>query len=393
MTVYSYSALDLGAPIMNRLPVLAVITVLILGLILVVMMGPLNHRLNEHHNTRPRPGAKDSETVSKAILFWSKYYSKVNWQVDAGTMKCGPYTCDLTYDKKEYSRASAVMFHHRSMQDWLNKLPPSRLPEQRWVLYYRESTWWNPKGRVLNRANNLMNWTMGFRSDDDITIPTAIITKGQFGEGYDPNRNYLYGKTGDVVGLMSWACRRQPPGYATRANYIDSLQKHGLKLDVYGKCGEDCGAFSNCSIVLRKYKFVLAFENSLCDDYITEKPYRNALMLGVVPIVMSGANLSDPYILPPGSFIDGLQFTSVSALSKFLKRVGSDPKLYNKYFEWRKDWNFKLTSVGEGQEKFSRDYFCPLCRKLHEDHRPKVIRHLQKWFEQEKCKEYPKMSA
>ena len=73
----------------------------------------------------------------------------------------------------------------------LAELPPSGLPIQRWVLYCRVSTWWGPKRRVLNRVNSLMNWTMhGFRSDDDITTPSAIIYS-QFWEGYDPNRNYL----------------------------------------------------------------------------------------------------------------------------------------------------------------------------------------------------------
>ena len=385
--------------------VLLTFDLLILGAILVLMSRPLDQRLYQRgyrpiYRSASNPdktiGASDSRMTvgaTKTILFWTQFYNNANWLVDAGTMKCGPYLCDLTYDRKNHTGANALMFHHRTIGDWLNRLPPSRLPEQRWVLYNRESTWWGPKGRVLNRANNLINWTMGFRRDDDIIIPTAIITKGQFEDGFDPKRNYLDGKDGDIAGLFGTAaCRVQPAGYASRKYYIDDLKKHGLKFDIHGKCGKKCGAFSSCSIILKKYKFLLALENSICDDYISEKPYRNALMLGVVPIIMSGANLSDPYILPPGSFIDGLQFTSVSALSKFLKRVGSDPKLYNKYFEWRKDWNIKLTSPNEGQEKFSRDYFCPLCQKLHRDQRSKVLRNVEKWFLQEKCKEYPQMN-
>ena len=144
---------------------------------------------------------------------------------------------------------------------------------------------------------------------------------------------------------------------------------------------------------LKNYKFVLAFENSLCDEYISEKPYRNGLMLGVVPVIMSGANLSDPNVLPSGSYIDAGQFSSVSVLVEFLKKVGSDPKLYNKYFEWRKDWDIELISEGEGQEEFHMDYFCPLCTKLHEDSAPKIYGNVREWYEQEKCKEYPKMNA
>ena len=345
----------------------------------------------------------DSPTTTKnpkvaIILFWTLFYDMKNWQVDAGPVTCGPYTCYLTYDKKQYHNASAVMIHHRSKDGWGGwaKMFPHknlpRIPGQRWVLYNRESTWWGPGGSVLNGANNWINWTMGFRSDDDITIPSATLSRGRFEDGFDPNGNYLDGKTGDIAALMSMVCRTKPVGHATRRKYLETLQKHGLKFDMYGKCGKDCGAFSSCSAILQKYKFFLAFENSLCDEYISEKPYRNGFMLGVVPVIMSAANLSDPYILPPGSFIDASQFTSVSALSNFLKSVGSDPKRYNKYFEWRNYWNIKLNSINEGQEKFSRDYFCPLCRRLHEDQRPKFISNVQEWYEQEKCKEFPQMN-
>ena len=90
-------------------------------------------------------------------------------------------------------------------------------------------------------------------------------------------------------------------------------------------------------------------------------------------MVMSGANLSDPYVLPPGSFIDAGKFSSVSTLVAFLHIVGTDPKLYNKYFEWRREWDIQLISENEGQEDFCKDYFCPLCTKLHEDVQPKFI--------------------
>ena len=327
----------------------------------------------------------------KIILFWTTYYGKGRWKINAGKEVCEQYICYLTYDKAQYKKASALMFHHRT--DWLQRLPTDdpRIPSQRWVLYNRESSWWEPKGDLLDKANNLFNWTMGFRKDDDIIIPTAIIHKGKFKEGFDPNKNYLEGKTGEVTALMS-ACIYPHRGYESRRRYIDFLTKHGLKIDMYGKCGKDCdGMFSSCSNVLKKYKFVLAFENSLCDEYITEKPYRNGLQLGVVPVIMSGANLSDPYILPPGSFIDAGQFSSVSALVAFLKKVGSDPKLYNKYFEWRNEWDFKIITEGEGKVEFKMDYFCPLCVKLYEDQTPKFVGNVRKWYEQEKCKEYPKM--
>ena len=352
--------------------------------------------------TKPRSQAADTSNVRngssthkentkpKTILFWTSYYGMARWNIKSGKEVCGPYTCILSYDKKQYSTASALMFHHRT--DWLLRLPTDRprIPWQRWVLYNRESSWWGPKGEALRKADNLFNWTMGFRHDNDITIPTAVTIKRPFKGGFDPNKNYMEGKTGEIVDLMS-ACIYYPhPGYESRRKYIEFVQKNGLNFDMYGKCGKSCAG--SCSKVLEKYKFVIAFENSLCDEYISEKPYVNGFMLGVVPIIMSGANLSDPNVLPPGSYIDGKQFTSVSALAAFVKKVGSDPTLYNKYFEWRKDWDFEIISEKEGQKEFPMNYFCPLCTKLHEDSTPKFIGNVQEWYEQQKCKEYPKMN-
>ena len=42
------------------------------------------------------------------------------------------------------------------------------------------------------------------------------------------------------------------------------------------KCFQELGS---------KYKFYVALENSDCDDYITEKVFRNAFQSGMIPIV------------------------------------------------------------------------------------------------------------
>lgn len=41
---------------------------------------------------------------------------------------------------------------------------------------------------------------------------------------------------------------------------------------------------------IARYKFVIAYENSVCEDYITEKLWR-PLILGVVPIYFGAPNV------------------------------------------------------------------------------------------------------
>ena len=54
---------------------------------------------------------------------------------------------------------------------------------------------------------------------------------------------------------------------------------------------------SNC---VKKYaaRFYLSLENDICKDYITEKAF-NALKLNTIPIILSGANLTQgiPFLL------------------------------------------------------------------------------------------------
>ena len=55
-------------------------------------------------------------------------------------------------------------------------------------------------------------------------------------------------------------------------------------------------------------QFYLAFENSLCRDYITEKFWK-VLSYNVVPVVLNGVNMTR--VAPPHSYIDIKDFDSV----------------------------------------------------------------------------------
>jgi len=65
-----------------------------------------------------------------------------------------------------------------------------------------------------------------------------------------------------------------------RLDYARTLSKY-ISVDIYGKCGtKNCSRDNetSCFTKLEKdYKFYLAFENSNCKDYITEKFFINAL--------------------------------------------------------------------------------------------------------------------
>jgi len=65
-----------------------------------------------------------------------------------------------------------------------------------------------------------------------------------------------------------------------RENYVNELRQY-IDVHVYGVCGDLSCPRSDArrcfDMLATDYKFYLAFENSNCRDYITEKFYWNAL--------------------------------------------------------------------------------------------------------------------
>ena len=66
--------------------------------------------------------------------------------------------------------------------------------------------------------------------------------------------------------------------------------------------------------------FYLSFENSLCEDYVTEKLWA-WLRRDIVPVVMGQANYSA--IVPPHSVINALDFSEPRDLANYLKGFGA----------------------------------------------------------------------
>ena len=79
----------------------------------------------------------------------------------------------------------------------------------------------------------------------------------------------------------------------------------------------------------------MSFENSICEDYITEKTWK-ILFFDMVPVVLGGGNYQDR--LPPNSYIDVANFSSPKLLADYLKKVANDDALYDSYFEWKSSY-------------------------------------------------------
>jgi alpha-1,3-fucosyltransferase len=160
-----------------------------------------------------------------------------------------------------------------------------------------------------------------------------------------------------------------------REDYANQLGKY-VQVDVYGHCGK-LSCLSKDEATCRKmvdenYKFYLSFENSVCDDYVTEKLFK-VFGMTVIPIVLGGANYSS--VAPHKSYIDVNDFGSVEKLAEYLKYLDSNTTAFAEYFEWKRYFNVT--------DNYKKTIFCDVCKALHENSEHKIYDNLGQWWQKD----------
>lgn len=88
-------------------------------------------------------------------------------------------------------------------------------------------------------------------------------------------KNYAAGKTKKIAWFVSNCVAKN-----NRLEYARELGKY-IEVDIYGACGSHSCSRANAKqcfeLLAKTYKFYLAFENSNCRDYISEKFFVNGL--------------------------------------------------------------------------------------------------------------------
>lgn len=328
----------------------------------------------------------DQTMKKKTILGYTNFFGQKpwNWMKDSEVfnqwegIQCPHFQCRLTYDNKEYNKADAVLFHAFEMPGTfaLANLAKHRPQQQKWIYFALENPDNNPKAVGLD---NYFHWKMNYRRDSDVFIPYGFYYP--FSSKADGLEYYSLINTNKKDKLIIWTVSHCD---LPRENYVRKLLKY-IKIDIYGACASKLGTTRapgecifnarECDLKKRQYKFQLAFENSNCVDYITEK-YWKALDLGIVPVVLGGSGYGKNIAIP-GSYIDVTKFKTVKDLADHLTFLHNNDGAYMKYFEWRK----KFMAVG------SAPWTCTLCAALYINTQTKVIKNLgDYWSSKRQCR-------
>jgi glycoprotein 3-alpha-L-fucosyltransferase len=332
-------------------------------------------------NHPKHPFTLDSGPEKKGILLWTQFYGK-GWGIEFGgnifhSLHCPQRQCIVTHNRSAILQADAVLFNLRDMPAE-NDLPNERTNQQKWVLLDLESPYHSQVD--LAGLNGLFNMTSTYSQQSDLPAiygafrPFASVNMSEWSTTKPLGVNYMAGKTR----LVAWFVTNCKAANH-RLEYVKSLQRH-IQVDIYGACGKlRCKNESRCwTMLATHYKFYLAFENSNCDDYITEKLWYNALQHNVVPVVMGAPRVDYEKYAPPRSLIHVDNFSSTHDLARFIRTVGHDARLYNEYFRW-KQYGLAQSFINLGLQ--NSPMWCDLCSTLHDQTLArKTHRQLEKWW-------------
>ena len=336
------------------------------------------------HFIRTFPNKHFQEKPVKRILIWQPHISEELGELENNCLKKCPVKCITTQDKSEIADVDAIDFHLSNL--WTKfwtidtkatiKFPTYRRPDQVWYVSNMEPPQhlWGD----LKVFNGIFNWTRWYRMDATVTwrygFPYRLNkTEKQNATLQMKDRNIFREKTKGIMGRIS-NCHAQNRRYKT----IYEMQRH-LDMDMFGLCyNNPCGNPSDqwdksCDILMKEYKFYLAFENNDCRDYVTEK-YWFALNRDQIPIV--NWRSVDPRSVIPKSFINIYDFKDLESLAKYVKQVSNNETLYNSYMEWRKEY-----------ANFMPCPSCDVCQALHDKDRPaQVVEDFDGWVRNDICR-------
>lgn len=224
--------------------------------------------------------------------------------------KCRYQNCFLTVNRSYFADVrefDVILFNVITFKDWALTIPTVRSEYQKYIFVSDEPQVIYP---IPTHYNGFFNLTWTYKLDSDALF-RYIIVKNKRGEIIGPKRNMNWMDVNDMeptseevkIKLQNktkagaWFVSHcdtpsQREHYVTKLNI--ELLKYKLKIDLYGHCAalkclhED----RRCPKMIESdYYFYLAFENSMYEDYVTEK-LLIAIQNFAVPIVYGGANYS-----------------------------------------------------------------------------------------------------
>ncbi|XP_048186330.1 alpha-(1,3)-fucosyltransferase 10 isoform X2 [Perognathus longimembris pacificus] len=290
---------------------------------------------------------KEALSMDKKDMLEVKSYPIMLWWSpltgETGRLgQCGADKCFFTINRtsQHHPMTKAFLFYGTDFN--VDSLPLPREAHHDWALFHEES----PKNnyKLFHKpVITLFNYTATFSRHSHLPLTTQYLEGVEVLKSLKylvplQSKNKLRKRLAPLVYVQS-DC--DPP--SDRDSYVRELMTY-IQVDSYGEClrnkelpqelrspaSLDAEGFYR---ILAQYKFILAFENAVCDDYITEKLWR-PLKLGVVPVYYGSPSIAD-WLPSNRSAILVSEFAHPRELASYIRRLDYDDRLYEAYVEWK----------------------------------------------------------
>ncbi|ALC44467.1 FucTB [Drosophila busckii] len=280
--------------------------------------------------------------VNSELLWWTQ---DMSWRYDE-IRHCGLKICRVTNNRYRFRHSQMVLFYGSNLK--LYDFPMPRYDNQLWALLHEES----PRNVPFVPHDDFLqhfNFTSTFSRYSSIPLTTQYLpqasdlTRSDIHMGLSSKNVYQHDMSLAPVVFLQTDCNT----ISGREDYVRELMKH-IPVDSYGGClhnrdlpesmqNDYLNHLYSPTILhfLARYKFMIAIENGVCEDYITEKFWR-PLIIGVIPIYFGSTSIRD---WQPNNdsaiFIE--DFPNAGALAAYLQQLELNETAYNAYLHHKID--------------------------------------------------------
>ncbi|XP_036146860.1 alpha-(1,3)-fucosyltransferase 10 isoform X1 [Monomorium pharaonis] len=270
------------------------------------------------------------------ILWWTPFGNNNRIKT------CGNVKCYFSHNRTFESSINlkSILFYGSDLR--IHDLPSWRSGAISWGLLHEESPRNNPI-LVHEEALNLFNYSSTFSRFSNVPLTLLdlsgleeLIAESYYVPTKEKSMLMHVENLAPVLYIQS-----DCDTVSDRDRYILELIKH-IRIDSYGACLNNAKLNDKLrnnyldilndheflSFVAR-YKFTIAFENAICDDYITEKLWR-PLIVGSVPIYYGSPSFKD-WLPNNKSAISISDFDGPIQLANFLHNLLKNDSAYEEY--------------------------------------------------------------
>jgi hypothetical protein len=235
---------------------------------------------------------------------------------------------------------------------------------------------------TIQRINNeatMKNGILGQSLINEIIASRSNITTEDKGI-----KKYNFSSQIKGASYVASECHKRDGANANRDNIVAQLRQAGLRVYGLGRCmksppsnGTILSNIPNNStlnainkqIVIGKFLFNLALENSLESGYVTEKPF-DALMSGTVPIYLGDKIHLQALIPHQKSVIFIADYDkNYTKLAEYLNYLSYNETAYSEYRVWRK--TFSNEENIRNNVLLNTSWYCNVCKWTHDNRKLK----------------------